>query len=191
MGCREEKEHRHSFTGHSAGVSSVAFSPDGRSCLHRQVYDSSVKLWDVVGAEKNCEFRGHTFSGHSRPVSSVAFSPDGVILASGSTDNSQPSYGISFLDENLLPLNMTEQAMWNLLRFHLDGRLLASANVDSTVRLKWDIDRDCLTKSLLIKGGLRFRNGVQLQQGRYFSSDIIGMPPILLAEYKTVELIPA
>lgn len=52
-------------TGHSKGVNSVSFSPDGR-VLATGSQDSTVKLWDVsTGAELR------TLIGHSSSVSSV------------------------------------------------------------------------------------------------------------------------
>jgi hypothetical protein len=67
------------FTGHSARVVSVAFSPDGRTALSGS-WDKTLKLWEVATGK---ELR--TFTGHSDHVLSVAFSPDGRTALSGST----------------------------------------------------------------------------------------------------------
>ena len=76
------RANRRSFPqlGHSLGVTSVAFSPDGK-LLASGSADNSIKLWNVASGR---ELR--TLSGHTAPVSSVAFSPDGKVLASGSWD---------------------------------------------------------------------------------------------------------
>ena len=78
------------FKGHSSGVTSVAFSADGRYVLSGS-YDKTLKLWDVSNGQ---EVR--TFSGHSSYVMSVAFSPDGRYALSGSYDHTMKLWDISF-----------------------------------------------------------------------------------------------
>ena len=68
------------LTGHTGGVSDVAFSPDGR-ILASSSYDHTLRLWDVVTGEHI-----RTLTGHRHQVLSLAFSPDGRTLASGSVD---------------------------------------------------------------------------------------------------------
>jgi WD40 repeat protein len=72
---------RHSFTGHSDWVSSVAFSPDGQ-ILASGSEDNTIKLWDVNRGKLR-----HSLIEHSSWVSSVVYSPDSQTLASGSEDN--------------------------------------------------------------------------------------------------------
>ena len=64
--------------GHSDRVTSIAFSPDGKTFVSGSA-DNTLKLWDVSTGK---EIR--TFRGHSGDVTSVAFSPDGKIIISGS-----------------------------------------------------------------------------------------------------------
>lgn len=67
-------------TGHTDGIESVAFSPDGRYALSGSG-DHTLKLWEVsTGREVR------TFSGHTSWVNSVVFSPDGRYALSGSSD---------------------------------------------------------------------------------------------------------
>ncbi len=63
--------------GHTGGVHSVAFSPDGRFALSGSE-DLTLKLWEVATGKELRSFTGHTGS-----VSSVAFSPDGRFAISG------------------------------------------------------------------------------------------------------------
>ncbi|MFW9261055.1 WD40 repeat domain-containing protein, partial [Nostoc sp. CALU 546] len=55
--------------GHSEGVSSVAFSPDGKTIASASD-DKTVKLWDAATGKEIT-----TFKGHSNAVRGVAFSP--------------------------------------------------------------------------------------------------------------------
>ncbi len=69
------------FTGDASYVSSVAFSPDGKSIASGS-WDKTIKLWEVSSGKLI-----KTLTGHNGSVYSVAFSPDGKTMASGSQDD--------------------------------------------------------------------------------------------------------
>ncbi len=68
------------LTGHTGGVLSVTYSPDGKKLASGSA-DGTVRIWDVGRGE--CE---RTLTGHTSYVYSVTYSPDGKKLASGSYD---------------------------------------------------------------------------------------------------------
>ena len=89
-------------SAHSGPVTSVAFSPDGKTIVSGSS-DKTLKVWDAgtparliphlaqnlsapTLAAASLELKAEKQSAHSREVMSVAFSPDGKTIVSGSVD---------------------------------------------------------------------------------------------------------
>ena len=115
------------ITGHTEEVTSVAFSPDGRT-LASGSYDNTIRLWNSETGE-----RIRTLEGHTSGVTSVAFSPDGRTLASGSWDNTIRLWNTVTGAEKQ---TLTGHTGWvHSISFSPDGRTLASGSWDNTIRL--------------------------------------------------------
>src|SRR5207253_5009099 len=126
-------------TGHTSGVKSVAFSPDGRtlatggrdefvkSAPRPGVWVSraggTVRLWDVASRTAI----GEPLQGHTSNVNTVVFSRDGKILASGSSDNTVRLWDVASRQPLGAPLT-GHTATVESVSFSPDGKLLASGS---------------------------------------------------------------
>ena len=118
--------------GHSDHVSTVAFSPDGKT-LASGSSDNTIILWDVASGRPI----GQPLRGYNSSIYSVAFSPDGKTLASGSGDNTIILWDVASQQPIGQPLRGHDSSIYSVA-FSPDGKTLASGSADYTVIL-WDV----------------------------------------------------
>ena len=126
------------LSGHNGEVSSVAFSPDGKT-LASGSYDGTIILWDVSNPKSPVQLGA--LSGNGNIVVSVAFSPDGKTLASGSFDKTIILWDVSN-PKSPVQLGTSLKGHSNVIRsvaFSPDGKTLASGSDDKTIIL-WNVD---------------------------------------------------
>ncbi|WP_238360926.1 NACHT and WD repeat domain-containing protein [Iningainema tapete] len=137
------------LSGHTSSVTSVSFSPDGKTLAFASD-NNTVKLWDINSGREITTLIGHTFL-----INSVSFSLDGKTLASASDDYTVKLWDINSGREITTLIGHTFPV--NSVSFSPDGKTLASASKDKTVKL-WDINSGREIKTL--KGHTSFVNSV-------------------------------
>jgi WD40 repeat protein len=112
------------FKGHTSGVSSVVFSPDGTRLASGSRDD--IRIWDATPSQE-----ARTFSGHTGSVRSVNFSPDGKRLAGASWDPTTKQGGVKVWEartgQELLTLQGHAGQVFRVV-FSPDGKRLASGS---------------------------------------------------------------
>jgi len=135
----------HTFSGHSAIVHSIAFSPVGET-LASGSSDKSIRLWDtrtgkliLTLSQPDQIDPGQRNRGIPGMVFAVTFSPDGTLLASGGGDG-VGEYGEVVLWD--LPsgklrhrlFGPSEKQVW-AVAFSPDQKLLVSGQTEGTIKL--------------------------------------------------------
>ncbi|MDQ1354155.1 MAG: hypothetical protein QG657_4464 [Acidobacteriota bacterium] len=122
------------FKGHTDGVNSAVFSPDGKQILTASS-DKTAKLWDreqnILVAQLN---------GHTDKVNSAVFSPDGSLILTASDDNTAKLWD---LQGNLLAEFKGHTESVNSAVFSPDGKQILTTSDDNTVKL-WDLKGNLL-----------------------------------------------
>ena len=115
--------------GHSGGVRSVAFSPDGQRIVTGSL-DGTAKAWEAATGKELV-----TFKGHRAGIASVAFAPDGQRIATGSDDGTVKVWD-STSGKELLTFKGHHSKVISVV-FAPDGQRIASGSADQTAKV-WD-----------------------------------------------------
>jgi WD40 repeat protein/serine/threonine protein kinase len=113
--------------GHSDGVTSVSFSPDGKRIVSGSA-DATVKIWDAETGQHVL-----TLSGHETTVWSVGFSPDGKRVVSGSDDQTVMLWDATTGKETLRLRGHSRYV--DCVSFSPDGKRIVSGSGDKSVKL--------------------------------------------------------
>lgn len=126
-GLREVK----TFRGHSHGIWTVAYAPDGQTIVSGGV-DRYVRVWDIETGRLLRSLRGHTAD-----IRALVFTPDGQTLASGSEDRTirlwNPKTGeptkllFTRYDHNVCSLSLSP-----------DGLMLARGSHNKDIKI-WEV----------------------------------------------------
>ncbi|KAJ6605467.1 hypothetical protein DFH09DRAFT_967241 [Mycena vulgaris] len=119
--------------GHSKGVRSVAFSPDGRHIVSGSS-DFTIRIWDANSQQQI----GEPLHGSDSEVGCAAFSPDGQYIVVGSSDRIVRIWDASSREQIGEPLRGHTGSV-ACAAFSPSGRSIASGTTDGEVRI-WDTE---------------------------------------------------
>ena len=125
-----EPKLQNTMKGHSEGVYSVAWSPDGKT-LASGSYDETIRLWDVATGKTTATLK--TRDGDH--VTSVAWRADGKLLASGSYDKTVRLWDVATAKITATLDGHTECV--DFVAWSPDGKSLASIG-GGAIKL-WDV----------------------------------------------------
>ncbi|KAH9480194.1 Vegetative incompatibility protein HET-E-1 [Psilocybe cubensis] len=130
------------FTGHTAYIRSVSFSPDGLR-LASGSHDQTIRVWNVNTGELELG----PLIGHNDKVVSVQFSPNGAIIASGSWDATVRLWD-SLTGELIKEPLKGHKGGVTSIAFSPDGTQIVSGSSDRTLCV-WNVSTGILERGPL------------------------------------------
>ncbi len=121
----------YTYHGHTNGVTSVTWSPDGKRIASGS-HDDTVQVWETATGEHVINY----CCGHSASVTSVTWSPDGKRIASGSYDGTAQVWDAA-IGEHVYTYR-GHSASVLAVAWSPDGKRIASGSSDMTVQI-WQV----------------------------------------------------
>ena len=136
---REMKQFQGHKSGYAGGISSVAFSPDGRYAMTNAYSDGNVILWDIEKGVEGRRFSGFEGSmGMYFTLQSLSFSPDGrhVLIFGGPAKIWDIQTGEGLVDFNHAWKGVKTTGINPVsVQYHPDGRHFMFTPADAAVRI--------------------------------------------------------
>jgi RNA polymerase sigma factor (sigma-70 family) len=116
----------------------LSYTPDGKSLIAGQWFDSKITIWDVASGKKRQEL-----DAKGGPIYSFALSPDGSVLATGSKQGGVPLWDVKS-GQLIRKLQTEGGSEFTEVAFSPDGKRLAGVETD------------------LNSSGAKYRNGIHI-----------------------------
>ena len=121
----------YTYHGHSGGLFSAIWSPDGKRIASGSYNDRMPHVWDAANGSNLLTYRGH-----SDPVWPVVWSPDGKHIASGSTDKTVQVWDAAN-GSHVFTYHGHSDSI-HAVKWSPDGKRIASGSYDRTVQV-WEV----------------------------------------------------